>query len=285
MRRNKFSKFLLRPTRLRLAVLLLLIAIGSGSRPVQAQPSPDFKPSQDRLIRACQMLYHPGAFISERPDFKDDERAEQRWWTRELHKVQNRANAVLNTFSRTALRQQLETRLKRLRPGGQQFTSVAYVLALRGVEVQKNARRVTLNWTQKTRETDQYEGGEGLGAALGVIYRRHPSDGLLDIILKLQGDAAGSMILGLTKQELLLLYPRSVLRVAAGRKRVLLELASELTYENGPTDPISKRIKATLQAMTRRGRPAEAQAARFLLRRLAREYAGDSKERLDNDGR
>lgn len=285
MGRSKLSKFMLRPTRLLLKLLLLLITASAVSRPVAAQDSPSFKPSAERLIRACQMLYNPGLFISDGPDFKDDWRAEQRWWKRETGKVENRANAVLNTLSQAALRQQLETRLKRLRPGGQQFTSVAYVLALRGVEVEKNARRMILNWTRKTGETDQHEGSEGLGAALGQIYRRHPSDALLDIILKLQGDAAGSMILGLTKQELLLLYPRSVLRVAAGRKRVLLELASELTYENQPTQPIAKRIKSTLQTMTRRGRPAEAEAARFLLRRVAREYAGDSKERLDNDGR
>lgn len=234
------------------------------------------------------MLYYPGAFVRERLDFKDNWRAAQRWWKVETRKVADRANAVLNTLSRVALRQQLETRLKRLRPGGQQYTSVAYVLALRGVDVEKNARRMKLNWTlpfnPKSNNEQRWAGSEGLGALLGNIYHRHPSDGLLDIILTLRGDAAGSMILGLTKQKLLLLYPRSVLRVAAGRKRVLLKLASELTYENGPTTPIARRIRATLQAMTRRGRPAEARAARFVLRRLAREYAGDYKERLDNDG-
>ena len=260
-----------------LPALLVLLVNGLYS-PARAQPP---ALSKDRLVRLCQLLYAPQVLMDDAQDEQAAQRRMEQW--------EKQARTELNGMDGLVLKRSLETKLKSLHSGSWAYTSVAYVLALRGFEVERNARRMTLNWTlpfnPKNNNEQRWAGSEGLGAALGEIYRRHPSDALLDIILKLQGDAAGSMILGLTKQKLLLLYPRSVLRVAAGRKRVLLELASDLTTENGSSDPISKRIRVTLQTMTRRGRPAETQAARFLLRRLAREYAGDDKERLDNDGR
>jgi hypothetical protein len=158
--------------------------------------------------------------------------------------------------------QTLTPLLHKVPAGSDAYVSVAYVLARRGVEVDKNVSRLLIpvqhpEWV--ARHDLAFPAGVILRA--GDVYRRYPNGAILRTLLSLRTDQAGETVLVDTCVDLFRHYPTTVLSQAATTTGDLQALAGSLQTAGEDTVPVLRDLAGSPDTTVSR-------AARYCLRRF-----------------
>lgn len=241
--------------------LCLALPTGAERRPPHARQG---QPS----LAVCKAFL--GAVVSGDMTDAQAEVAQRREDRRE-----RQAERVLSRFSRNMLRRCLQPYLKRLRPGSEGYTGVAYALAFFGIDPAKNVGRMTVCLNNSSYSEFVYV----IPERIDRVYRRQTSDAVLREYLTVRGDGAIEEDLVSLRGSVFIHSPCRVLRVAATRYATLDELADTLLFESDGEDSphMARPIRSTLRHIAASGDFTAANAARFCLHYIMREMRANDR--------
>lgn len=250
--------------------LLTVSLLFAASHSVGAMSGADKQPLSDkRLLAYCVTVYRglqmrgpngyeSGGYESEKREYRA-------------------ATKVFNLLPRQVFERRLVPLRKSLYRGTIAYTSVAYVLAFYDVDVVENCRRMlyafdvppTTPEAVRDAEIERYAPWCGdLFDAVNQVYKRHPSDRILAMVLKLQSDGEDWCD---EQATLFFLNPSAVLRVSNRIGRIDL-LATEIlpryaadysrVHAGKAKGPDYSRIRAILDRMIQSSEREVARAAR-----------------------
>lgn len=200
-------------------VMLLVIFLITCGQFTFADPSVLAPLSHDLIIQDCQILFYAGTAHT----YSEDEERAYQARVRFERKRLPYAKQYFDGMTAAQLGTTLEPRIKRLKPGSDAYTSIAYVLAEHGVDIRKNLERMkTAGGPGSTEETEAL-----VPIRMLDIYEKHKQDFVLDEFYSVEADGELGEVLDTTRAYLITQFPLHIARYFSLKRNGAKRLVDE----------------------------------------------------------
>lgn len=177
--------------------------------------------SHDLITQDCQVLYYNGL---NRHYTEGEERAYQARVRFERKRLPY-ARRFFDGLTAAQLRATLEPRIRQTKPGSDAYTSIAYVLVDRGVDIHKNLERMKMaGGPGSTEDTEAL-----VPIRMLEIYDKYKQDFVLDEFYSVEADGELAEALDTIRSRMITRFPLHIARYFSRKRNGTQRLVNEFT--------------------------------------------------------